>query len=133
MLGVKCRKNMITCDELPDKNEDLSTINVEFPYLKENTAASCPVSINEVMEYLAMESPDGGHLKLDDLEFIRTAKIRRSRYWIWQFYESDGAHCYVTVSAERRFIQLQVCIGYDENCFNLSPAQYILSDYCQCY
>lgn len=37
---------MITYDEMPDDNAELAKIEIDFPYLKDNTPASCPSLMN---------------------------------------------------------------------------------------
>ena len=44
---------MISYEEMPDNNSDLADLDVYFPRIKEDSAESCPVSIIEILEYLA--------------------------------------------------------------------------------
>jgi hypothetical protein len=69
-----------------------------LPRLHPDRPDSCPASIQQILEYLWLESPDGDELVADDLEFLRTARVGQDHYWVWRFTESDGTLCYVTVS-----------------------------------
>ncbi|MCP4607358.1 MAG: hypothetical protein GY845_01405 [Planctomycetes bacterium] len=121
---------MITYDEMPDDNAELAKIEIDFPYLKNNTAVSCPSLMTEILEYLSMECPNGDNIKEEDLIFLRTAKLKKTKYWIWKFFDQDGAECYVTVSSWKRILLLKtICIGYDENYYGLTPEQYILGEF----
>ena len=44
----------------------------------------------------------------------------------WSFQESDGADCFVTVSASP---DGTICTGYEENYYQLTPEQFMLGDY----
>ncbi len=113
---------MLTYDEMPEDNAELAKIDIEFPYQRNNGPKSCPNSMEEILEYLSIECPNGDRIKEQDLEFLRTAKVKNARYWIWKFSDPDGAECYVTVSSRKSFIfRKSTCIGYDENYYNLSP------------
>ena len=103
---------MIERGQLPKNNADLVKVDVEFPRLQPDTVAACPVSIEEVVEYLRAESPDGEAVHSQQLRFIRTAQVAEQKYWIWSFRESDGSDCYVTVSVGP---DGGSCIGYEEN------------------
>lgn len=117
---------MISYEQLPENNADLTVISVEFPYLNPKEAKSCPVSLAEVLEYLRLESPDGDTLNDNILKFCRTALVSGQHYWIWEFQEFDGNQCYVTVS---KLPDNTTRIGYDENRYDLTPEQFMLGDY----
>lgn len=118
---------MISFEEMPENNEDLAKIIIDFLSLSDNSPDSCPASISEILDYLADEAVGGDRLTPSDLNFIRTAQVENTRYWIWSFNEPDGgAACYVTVAAGP---DSKECIGFDENYYNLTPEQFILGDY----
>jgi hypothetical protein len=121
---------VISRDEMPDDNAELATLDVTFPELEENTTASCPVPIRDVVEYLRMESPDGDAVQESSLQFLRTALVSDHRYWIWSFEESDGSACFVTVSASPNG---ETCTGYEENHYSLTPEQFMLGDFHQVF
>lgn len=116
---------MITRDEMPEDNKDIAAMEVDFPRLSENSAASCPVPMVEILHYLSLESPDGDEITAADLRFLRTAQVADAEYWIWDFHESTGVKCYVTVQRKVDGI----CIGYDEDYWGLTPEQYMLAEY----
>jgi hypothetical protein len=116
---------MIGRDEIPEDNRDLASLEVNFPRLAEDSPASCPVSMEELLDYLRLESPDGDGLAAADLRFLRTAQVGDAEYWIWEFHESCGGKCYVTVEYKDGVS----CIGYDEDYWNLTPEQYMLGEY----
>jgi hypothetical protein len=60
-----------------------------------------------------------------DLRFLRTARVMNLEYWIWEYVESNGAQCYVTVS---RSDDGRTTTGYDENYDHLTPEQYMLEE-----
>lgn len=115
---------------MPDDNAELAKIEIDFPYLKYNTPMSCPSLMAEILEYLSIECPNVEKIKEEDLIFLRTAKVKKTKFWIWKFFDQDRAECYVTVSSWRKFLFLKnVCIGYDENYYSLTPEQYILGEF----
>lgn len=81
---------VLSFDEMPEDNADLADVDVDFARLPDDSAACCPVSMEEVLEYLAMEAPDGESLQGDDLEFLRTARVEDTDYWIWSFSQPGG-------------------------------------------
>ena len=114
---------MISYEEMPDDNAKLADIEVDFPLLQPNTAVSCPVPIADIVDYLHVESQDGDTFQAAQLQFLRTALVAQHHYWIWSFQESDGSACYViaTVAPDG-----STSIGYEENCYGLSPEQFML-------
>jgi hypothetical protein len=113
-------------EDLPEDNAELAQLVIEFSRLADDTPASCPVSMKEILDYLHLESPDGDEVEEKDLVFLRTAQVAEKAYWIWKFTESDGVQCYVTVSVTS---QSETCIGYEQNTYGLTPEQYVLGDY----
>ena len=117
---------MIPFEEMPADNAELANVEVQFPRLHPDTADSCPVSLNDVVSYLRLESPDYESVEANQLQFLRTAQVADQRYWIWSFRESDGSDCFVTVSQSR---DGTTCTGYDQNYYGLTPEQFMLGDY----
>lgn len=80
--------------------------------------------MDAILRYLraeaAPEEPTAG-----DLRFLRTARVLNRDYWIWEFIESNGAQCYVTVSHSD---DGRTTTGYDENYDHLTPEQYMLEE-----
>jgi hypothetical protein len=123
-------RDVIPLDQMPEDNDDLAKISVEFPHLDPNTPSNCPVSMDDIQRYLKLEDADGESVETRELHFIRTALVERAEYWIWDYRESDGAHCYVTVS---RSPEGRACLGMDGNWHGLTPEQFILGDYHQVF
>lgn len=116
---------MIPFEEMPKDNADLANVEIDFPRLAWDSAGSCPEPMSEILSYLSIESADGESLQASDLTFLRTAEIwNEGHYWIWEFTESDGEQCYVTVSESAE--TGVTCIGFDGNYWNLTPEQFIL-------
>ena len=63
---------MISYDEMPDDNSELAKIDIDFPYLKDNSPNSCPSSLDDIIEYLSVECPKerGSSLLLTHYEKI---------------------------------------------------------------
>ena len=116
---------MLTYDEMLDDNDDLRLVEVDFPRLEDDSAASCPIPMKEILEYLSVES---GDVALKELSFIRTARVAEWQYWIWRF--DDGGECYVTAAIDA---DGNAEIGYDQNWHGLSPEQFILGTYHQVF
>lgn len=118
---------MLDATEMPHENADLARIEIDFPWLAPDSAASCPVSSQQVLEYLSMEVPGGERLRWEDLKFLRTARVAAVRYWIWSFNEpADSSPAYVTVSVDD---QGSTVVGYESDYYGLTPEQYLLGDY----
>jgi hypothetical protein len=116
--------------ELPKDFYELKNVAVEFPRLSPDNAASCPVTMRGVLDYLHYEAPGGEESGSSEVmefqpEFLRTALVEQTKYWIWRFADVDGNDCYVTVSLS---CQGECVTGYDES-FGFSPEQFILADY----
>lgn len=117
---------MIPIEDMPEDNEELANLAVQFPSLSAETPDSCPVPLSDIVEYLRAESADGEAVQAGQLRFLRTAGVADHRYWIWSFKEEDGTVCYVTVSEAP---DGSTCVGYEENAYGLTPEQYMLGDY----
>ena len=119
---------VIPLDQMPKDKENLAKISVEFPHLDPNTPRHCPVPMDHIQDYLKLEDADRGSVETRELRFIRTALVERTQYWIWDYRESDGAHCYVTVSQSP---EGHTCLGTRGDWLGLTPEQFILGDYHQ--
>ncbi len=116
--------------DLPDDYFELRRVPVELPRLSPDSQATCPLSMQDIQAYLDQETrgvhdPSDWGIPEFNLQFLRTALVEGSWYWIWRFADVDGAECFLTVSLnpDRKRV-----IGYDE-CFGLTPEQFILADY----
>lgn len=116
---------VLSAEEVPEDNAELASVDVDFARLPDDSAASCPVPISEVLRYLADEVPAA--LSEADLTFRRTAVVEGTRYWVWSFTEPDGGSAaYVTVSMSPAGA---TTLGYEDDYYGLSPEQYVLGDY----
>jgi hypothetical protein len=86
---------VITRDKLPDDAADWTNVIVSFERLPQDSPESCPVSEEEVFEYVRLESVDTDKAKRSRLRFIRTAQVVKSKYWLWEYMEKDRRRCYV--------------------------------------
>jgi hypothetical protein len=117
-------------EELPEDFYELKSVAVELPRLSPDLPANCPVTMNEILEYLGQEAPGGAESGSQEviefqLEFLRTALIEATQYWIWRFADLEGTECYVTVALRP---DRNTVTGYDES-FGFTPEQFILADY----
>ncbi len=83
--------------------------------------------LEDLLEYLGLEVPDGDQLSAADLQFVRTARVAERDYWLWRFTEPgpDGEEAYATVSLDCA----EVILGYETDYYGLTPEQYLLGDY----
>ncbi len=121
---------VLAFDEMPEDNADLATVQVEFPRLADESPASCPVPMEDVLDYLSMEVPDGARLTPEDLSFRRTARVADADYWVWSFTEPDGQTAYVSVSVDGSGT---ATIGYEVDYYSLTPEQFMLGNYHQVF
>ena len=115
-----------SADDLPRDNAELAKIVVSFKRLSPDSAMSCPVPLDAVLDYLELEVPHGDLLTEEDLSFMRTANVKGTWYWIWSFHEPGGDQAFVTVCREPDGTTV---IGYDTNYYRLSQEQFILGSY----
>ena len=128
--AIEHDESVLPAEEMPDDNADLAVVAVDFERLADDDPTSCPVSLGELLEYLAMEVPDGEALTESSLRFLRTAEVGGTQYWIWSFEEPEGAKAYATVSVSP---EGSATLGYDADYYGLSPEQFILGDYHQVF
>jgi len=114
----------------PSKLDKVRGTHILLPFADEDTEASCPVSIKEILEYLDYEAPGGkfagGVTTIDfELKFLRMAVVKNTKYWIWSFLDENDTECYVTVLLGP---DGKPCIGYSET-LGLTPEQSIMAAY----
>ena len=112
-------------DSLPEDPAKWKDIHVSFPRLSQDSPASCPIPVAEVMDYVRAESADLDDSKDESLRFIRTAQVEGSRYWLWSYTESDGEVCYVFFRERAHGDTLLSLTSTSD----LTPEQYILADH----
>jgi len=118
-------EKMIKYEDMPEDNEKLAKIDIDFPHVPLANIHSPEDLKSDLIEYLEIEdyAPDG------EIGFIRTAKVENTVYWIWKFI-SQGDEVYATVALDQNG---NMTIGCDENYYNLTPEQYIIGDYHNCF
>lgn len=116
---------MLTYEEMPEDNKELSKIAIDFPHVTFDEVSAPEVIEPHLLDYLKREgySPDG------ELKFLRTAKVEDTVYWIWNFI-SDGEKTYATATQDKNG---DTSLGCDTDCYGLTPEQYILGDYHECF
>ncbi len=115
---------MISLQDMPEDIEEWANVHVDLPLLSKNTVEECPISMQDIQEYLSVEDADLDAVEYRKLTFLRTAKVADNNYWIWKYNETDGTECYVTVSSDA---EGGTVTGMDSNNFNLSPEQFMLA------
>ena len=108
----------------------MRNVTVSLPRLSPDSPATCPVPMKDILEYLGYEAPGGEHSGSSEVielrpDFVRTALVEKTKYWIWKFTDADGRESYVTVAVDAHGEEV---IGYDES-FGFTPEQFILADY----
>ncbi|MDP1658719.1 MAG: hypothetical protein Q8L73_05135 [Methylotenera sp.] len=111
--------------ELPEDAADWGSVNVDFPRLTPDSAETCPLSLDQVFDYIKIESGDIDSASRNSLSFIRTAIIDSEKYWLWKYVESDETECFVLV---RQGYEGRLMTSLT-NSNNLSAGQYLLADY----
>lgn len=109
------------------KSSELASIHPEFLRLLDDRAASCPISMDEILEYLRLEMDDSCP-QADELEFVRTARVKNDTCWLWRFEDQVKGDACVTVWL---YADGRSCIGYRSNTDGLTPEQYIYGEYNQ--
>ncbi len=116
--------------QLPSSWKGLKDYTFDLPYLSPNDPSHCPIPMAEILEYLDVEAPGGSLSGSEDvmefaLQFVRTALVNNSKYWIWRFEADDNLDCYV---AARQEVRGDTILGFDET-FGLTPEQWLVLDY----
>jgi hypothetical protein len=116
---------LIDRDRLPEDAADWNDVIIEFPRLRNNSAESCPRKEREIFEYVCTESADLEKSDRKRFRFLRTARIKAQRCWLWEYVERDGVRNYVLIQADaKRNIRLSI-----NEANGLSPEQFILAAY----
>jgi hypothetical protein len=104
------------------KYEKLKSLKVELEH-GDDSVAEDPAVLKRIGEYLTLETADCGFIEAN-LKYLRSAVIDECQYWIWDYRESDGTRCFVTLrlAGNRSVLGLQ-----DAN--ELSPEQHIYAEH----
>ena len=123
---------MISKDQLPEDPAEWGDLEVSFPRLSPDTADSCPIPFEEVMEYVRMESADYDQAQEESLRFLRTAQVNDDKFWLWSYTESDGELCYVVYRQSpdgSSLLGLSSAQPDMDRPHVLSPEQYLVAEY----
>ena len=95
-----------------------------LPYLPENSAASCPVSVPELLRYIRSNAEGARHVRVDQLVFVRTARIAECRYWLWRFPAAGlASYALVMEDAEGPWLTCRQSLA------GMAPEEVLLADY----
>ncbi len=85
----------------------------------DDSVSTDETTLKQIGKYLAIESSDCRFIPTN-LRYLRSALIDTARYWIWEYLESDGTKCYVTIREAGRAASLDV-----DDAGSMTPEQYI--------
>jgi len=105
---------------VPMDIEGIKRFRFQVPKLAEDSQESCPTGLEDLSEYLDVESGSEGPYILD---WCRSAEIEDTKYWLWQFDE-DGADAFVYVAWRSG----QTTIGMN-SAHGLSPEQFLVLEH----
>lgn len=103
---------------------DLAAENIELPP-GEDGPATHPELLRQLGEYIRAETADGQFI-LDNLQYLRSAKLDDTYYLIWEYRETAGRRCYATFA----HAPTGDVMSYND-AGELTPEQYIYADYKQ--
>jgi hypothetical protein len=122
-LGEGMRKSRFALIREDDKAyEKLAKRRVKLP-TGDDSAASDPKVLAWIADYLALETADGEYIE-GNLQYIRSATIDDAHYSIWEYHESDGTKCFVTLSDGPNGAVLGM-----RDAWKFTPEQYIYGDF----
>ncbi len=97
---------------------------VPLPYLPENSPASCPVSAQELLRYVRSNAEGARHVRLDQLVFVRTARIAGCGYWLWRFPAAGlASYALVMEDAEGPWLTCHQSLA------GMAPEEVLIADY----
>jgi hypothetical protein len=101
----------------------LASVHFSLPYLSDNSADSCPVTVQQLARYVRAHA-EGAQVDPQRIAFVRTAQVEACRYWMWQ-YEVQGAPSYALVMEDGDGAWLSSYAGEPR----LTPEEVLLADY----
>jgi len=104
---------------------EVRTIEVSLPRLEPDSPETCPAPMDYILEYIGVETDLGGNNPPGPIEFLRTAKIGETEYWIWKFLDGDGDENYVTVGRWPDGCTITGCDGT----FDMTPEQFLVAEH----
>jgi hypothetical protein len=106
--------------------EDVRGVDVSLTRLAPDVAGTCPVPMEDIVEYVDTEEL-GASSPPSSPEFIRTALIGQTKYWIWKYNNGDGEANYALASEWPGARTLTMC----DWTYNMTPEQFILAQHFQ--
>jgi hypothetical protein len=88
---------MIELDQLPEDAANWAGVVVDFPRLPDDSSNSCPLSEQQIFDYVRTESADLENADKKRFLFARTALVREERFWLWEYLEEGDEVTYVWV------------------------------------
>jgi hypothetical protein len=116
---------LIDRDRLPEDAADWSNVIIEFPRLRDNSAGSCPRKERDIFQYVSTESADLEKSDRKRFRFLRTARVKTQRFWLWEYVERDGVRNFVLIQTDAKG-NTRLSINEANG---LSPEQFILAAY----
>ena len=102
---------------------DVRTIDVALARLNPDSAATCPVPYEQILEHVSTESDDGTNKQLSEPAFLRTARVGATSYWIWRFNDPTRGDGYILVSLWPPNVAVTEC----DDTFDMTPEQFIVA------
>jgi hypothetical protein len=104
---------------IPGNNDRVGSNKIHLARLSPDIPDYCPVTTNDILDYLIKVLPAEISLKVDDLKFIRTARVCKESYWVWEFIGGSGTGCFVSVDG-------MGVIRHSEHSGDLTVEQYLV-------
>jgi hypothetical protein len=106
---------------------EVRTIDVSVPRLDPDSPLTCPVPREHIIEHATTEFDDGTDTKLSEPEFLRTARIGGTQYWVWKFNDPRRGDGYIVVGL---WPNGQTVTEADDT-FDMTPEQYLVASHFQ--
>jgi hypothetical protein len=104
--------------------EDVRGVEVSLPRLSPDVPGTCPVAMADIVEHVDTEEM-GASSPSSPLEFIRTALIGHTKYWLWKYNDADGNANYALVSEWPGGKTVSMC----DWTHDMTPEQFIVAQH----
>jgi hypothetical protein len=104
--------------------QTLPVRELALPHLEDDSPASCPVTVAELVRYLRANT-EAKALTTENLAFVRTAQVYECAYWVWRFRD-DPPGRYALVLRDPTG---DAWISCGVSNAGLDPQQVLLADY----
>lgn len=81
-----------------EKYDRLKSLDIILAH-GDDSVANDPELLSRIAEYLELETADCEFIE-SNLKYLRSAVIDNNQYWIWEYHESDGTPCFVTLKLD---------------------------------